>query len=45
MYMSVLLTCTSVHHICSWYRGQKRVSDPLELQLGMVVSHHVGTGN
>ena len=26
-------------------RGQKRVSDPLELELQMVVSHHVGAEN
>lgn len=26
-------------------RGQKRVSDPLELELQMVVSHNAGAGN
>ena len=25
--------------------GQTRVSDPLELELQMVVNHHVGAGN
>lgn len=27
------------------YRGQKRVLELLELELEMVVSHHVGAGN
>jgi hypothetical protein len=26
-------------------RGQKRMLDPLELELWMVVSHHMGAGN
>ena len=31
----------SVHHMCSVHRHQKRAPDPLELELQMVVSHHV----
>jgi hypothetical protein len=31
--------------VCSTYRGQKRALDPLELELQMVVSHHVCAGN
>lgn len=27
------------------HRGQKRVSNPLELELWMVVNHHVGAGS
>jgi hypothetical protein len=34
-----------VLHICSVHRDQKRVSDPLELELEKVVSQHVGAGN
>lgn len=36
----------SVHHCMSvalW--GQKRILDPLELELLMVVNHHVDVGN
>jgi len=36
--MSVLLAC-----MCTVYMpGQKRVLNPLKLELGMAVSHHVG---
>ena len=27
------------------FRGQKRVLDPLELELNVIVSHHSGAGN
>ena len=44
IYMSVLPICLSVCHAHA--RGsQKRSLDPLELQLEMVVSCHVGAGN
>jgi hypothetical protein len=34
-----------VHYVCAGtYRGQKRASDVLELELQRVVSHHVGVG-
>ena len=33
---------TSVHGV---HRGQKKVSDPMGLELQMVVSHHMVTGN
>ena len=32
-------------HVCSASGGQKRTSDPLELELQMFVSCHVGAGN
>ena len=36
-------TCTTfVSHA---YGGQKKVSELMELELQMVVSHHVGVGN
>ena len=38
MYISV--SCT-----CSAHKGKKEASYPLELELQMVVNHHVGTGD
>lgn len=35
----------STTHMCSACRGQKRVLDPLELQLQIFVDHHMGAGN
>jgi hypothetical protein len=35
----------SVHHVPDTHRVQMRASDPLELGLQMVVSHHMGAGN
>lgn len=36
----------SVHHVVTdALKGQKKVLDPLELELHMVVSCHVATGN
>ena len=32
-------------HPCCAHREQKRVLDPLELELWIVVSHYVGAGN
>jgi hypothetical protein len=40
MNMDVLPACMSVYHGAC--RGQNKVSDILELELQMVVSHHVG---
>lgn len=43
--MRVLPVCMFVHHICAlFYRGQKRTSDAMGLEL-QAVSHHVGKGN
>lgn len=34
-----------VHPMCDWcLRGQKKSLDPMELDLGMAASHHVGAG-
>lgn len=35
----------STLHACLMSRGQKRALDPLELEVGIVVSHHVGAGD
>lgn len=36
----------SLHHMNAWYHvSQKRVLDPLKLELQMVMSYHVGTVN
>jgi hypothetical protein len=46
MCMCVLPACMSVHHIHARYYGiQKRVSDPLQLEPQVGVSHCVGAGN
>lgn len=34
-----------VHHMYVTYEGQKRVSDPLQLELGMTVSYHADSKN
>lgn len=44
MCMAVLPTCSPTHHVCSAHDGQKRVSDPLRLELQKVVSHPVRLG-
>ena len=41
--MSVLPTCVSVNHVSA--QGQKRASDPPELESQVVVSHRMSTGN
>lgn len=43
MCMSALPTHVYIHNTCSAHRGQ--VSDPLEPELLMVVSHHVDAEN
>jgi len=43
MCISVLPTCVS--HAPLMSSGHKRALDTLELELQMVVSHHVGAGN
>ena len=45
--MDVLPTCMYVYHVCTWYpqEGQKRISNTLELELWIIVSHPVGAGN
>lgn len=40
MYVCLCTTCIFGEH-----RGQKMVSDPLGLELHMIVSLHVGSGN
>ena len=35
----------SMHYMCSARKGQKMVSDALELELLTVASHHVGAGS
>lgn len=42
IYTSVLPVCMCA---CSVHGDQKRVQDPLELELRMFVSHNVGVGN
>lgn len=42
VFLYLILCATSVP---AAYRGQKRVSDLLELQLQMIMNHHVGAGN
>lgn len=42
----VLSACMYVYHVCAWCSGdQKRGSDPLELEIQMVVSHFVAARN
>ena len=53
MCMNALPASMHMLHVCAWClrrsevegRGQKRVLDPLELELGVVVSHCVGAGS
>lgn len=45
MPMDVLPVCDCALHVYSFSGGQKRASGPLDLELGIVVSCHVGTGN
>lgn len=42
---SFACVCICVPHVPLVPRGQKRVSNALELEFQMVVSHHVGAGN
>jgi hypothetical protein len=43
--VDILLACMSVQHVHLALGGQKRTSDPLRLELQMIVSCHVGAGN
>ena len=47
MCMGVLPACMTMYcvGVPGAHRGQKRASDPLELELQMVVSHQVGSRN
>lgn len=45
MYLCIYLCTTCMPTACTTTGGQQRVLDPLELELQMVVSHCVGTGN
>lgn len=46
MCMNVLSACMYAYHVCAWSCGdQKGASDPLRLELEIIMSHHVGTGN
>jgi hypothetical protein len=45
-FMFVGVLHISVHCLHAWcLRGQKKASDPLELELQRVVSYYVGAGN
>ena len=44
MCVDILLVCMSMHHSHAC-RGQQGVLGPLELELQMFVSYHVGDGN
>jgi hypothetical protein len=43
--IGVLFACMSIMYMLHACRGHKRASDPLELELKMVVSYHVSDGN
>lgn len=45
MCMGDLPACMSVYHMPCVYRGQKKVSDPLGLELQTVVHCYVGSWN
>lgn len=46
MYMGVFPEHMSIYQMFVWYlQRQKRISNPLELELQRVVSHHVCAGN
>lgn len=42
--MDVVLACMSVYHMCVCWGSQKREKDFFELELWLVVSHHMGVG-
>ena len=45
MYVCIIVSvCMYVSVHIDVYRGQKKVLDPLELGLQMIVSHHVDAG-
>lgn len=43
--MALLPDYMSVPHVCTAHGGQKKTSDPVELELQMVLSYHVGARN
>lgn len=43
MWMDILHTCMSMYHFYAWC--QKRVLDPLGLEVQIIMSHYVGAGN
>ena len=46
MCVSVLLTCKSVHHVCTWCPGRsEKGAGPLKLQLWTAVRHNVAAEN
>lgn len=50
IYLKIVYGCSAcmyvcATHVCSACRGQKRESDPLDLEFQMVVTDHVGAGN
>lgn len=46
MCMSAFPVCTYMHYMYAWaHRDQNRVSDSMELELGMVGSFHADAGN
>jgi hypothetical protein len=40
-----MYVCMCTRYMCDNHRGQKMFLDPLELELDMIMSHHVGSGN
>ena len=45
MYGYLACMYSYVSRVPDTLRGQKRELDPLELELNMILSHHVGAGN
>lgn len=44
--LSILPTCTYVHHICAWWlQRSEEVLDPLGQELQKLMSRHVGAGS
>lgn len=44
IYMGVLPVYVFESHVCDTLKVQKRLLDPLELELKAVVNHHMGAG-
>lgn len=45
VFMFILLACTYVYLVHAWCPWRLEGIDSLELQLRMLVNHHVGAGN
>lgn len=45
MYMGILATCLSLHHVCLMPLESKEGTGYMELDLQIVVSLHMGAGN